>query len=115
MFFTSAITSILPYILFLGIICTYYLGITGDNLSFHKNNEATAVISTTVEHGIGQPNQDRKHFYNTTPDFYISNSDAEFLYKEDFYCERVQHVYQKNWKSQYFGFNLFSRPPPLSL
>jgi hypothetical protein len=115
MFFTSAITSILPYILFLGIICTYYLGITSENLKFYKNHEASAIISTSGEYEAEhQNNQNYKYFTNTASDQFVSKSDTQFYCRDDNSLETNLYVYQINKNSQYLQFYLFSRPPPVA-
>jgi hypothetical protein len=116
MFFTSAITSILPYILFFGIICTYYLGITNENITFYKHHEGSVIISNTIDHEADQhfKHDQKKHSLNTVSDLYFSKSDYNLYPQDDIVYEITYPISYINLNKEDLQFFLFSRPPPLA-
>jgi hypothetical protein len=115
MFFTSAITSILPYILFFGIICTYYLGITNDNLRFFKNHEVASVIYLKADYDTDRyAEQNKKDFHDYLTDFYALRSDTHLYLSSVNIYEAFYSAYNKNLNKRDLLFSLFSRPPPFT-
>lgn len=115
MFFTSAITSILPYILFFGIICTYYLGITNDNLRFFKNHEVASVISLKADYDSDRySKQDKIDFHDYLTDLYALGNDTTLYFSFDNIYEAFYSVYNKDHNKRDLLFSLFSRPPPFT-
>jgi len=116
MFFTSAITSILPYILFFGIICTYYLGITNDNITFYKHHEVSAVISKTVDHEANRhfKQNQKKHSHDTISVLNISKGDNTLYPTNDNLYGIIHPISDINRNKEDLLFYLFSRPPPLA-
>ena len=109
MFYTSAITSILPYILFLGIMCTYYLGIVNEEFISKENCQiyyTTKVFlidegKTTVEKD-SLINSGALDFYSADQQLFALNTPKKITFPEN--CE---HRIDKN-----VYLSLFSRPPP---
>ena len=109
MFFTSAITSILPYILFLGIMCTYYLGIFSKEVTSGENNQ----IDITTEFSLlnEAPNTFEKDYHLSFGGVDFC-SDRQYFYglKTSTKITFPENIKQRTDEDVYL--NLFSRPPP---
>jgi len=111
MFYTSAITSILPYILFLGIMCTYYLGIvnealiSGENGQIGSNTEVFLIDKnkTTFEKNY-HINSGALDFCSDNQRFSAPDTPIKITFPENTKNRTEEDVY----------FCLFSRPPPYS-
>lgn len=109
MFYTSAITSILPYILFLGIMCTYYLGIVNEAFISGENGQ----IDSTTEVFLIDKNKTTfekdYHINSGAFDFY---SDKQCFSALDIPVRITFPENTKNRTDEDVYCYLFSRPPP---
>ena len=112
MFFTSAITSILPYVLFLGIMCTYCLGFTNEAITSNRNTDIDNFKSISVYEKNDTPFENNCSLNSASFDFLSEND--KFFFLQDSQYRRVSPEYIKNRGDQSVCFYLFSRPPPLS-
>jgi len=108
MFYTSAMTSILPYILFLGIMCTYYLGIVNEAFISEENRQTFSTkkvflleeAKTTFEKDY-YINSGKVDFDTEKLHFSDINSFTEIVFPEKI-KSRTEAIYKY----------LFIRPPP---
>jgi len=113
MFYTSAITSLLPYILFLGIMCTYYLGITNNN---DTENASTAHLTNSVS--LTQKVQDYEHIGQSEHTFHYHSCKIEknkphihlIILNEAAFIPCYNFTPLRERVAKF----LFSRPPPFN-
>jgi hypothetical protein len=83
MFFSSAITLLLPYLLFFGVLSTLFFGIT-EKIFPQFGSDTHAEISFTEQHGIADSDQS----------FYWDGTDEQFETETDFCKEYPYNTLQ---------------------
>jgi hypothetical protein len=111
MFFSSAITAILPYLLFLGVLSTFFYGITEKLNAFSGNNTAKHQCidseSYQLTGEIENPPLCKQSYYVFSQN---KNKDKRLIPKTNGYSKKHLDLYTDNEELRYFQITLYSFP-----